>query len=64
MANLDALLLKGPPGADVVGGLDQLRETVLSNGIPSNSDGMVSAYKIHSIQWLMVSSLTSGYTSG
>ncbi|GAB7341318.1 hypothetical protein MBLNU457_7587t1 [Dothideomycetes sp. NU457] len=40
MANLEALLLKGPPGADVVGGLEQLRETVLSNGIPSNSDGM------------------------
>jgi len=41
MASLDAMLLKGP-GADVVGGLDQLRETVLSQGIPSNSDGMVS----------------------
>ena len=48
MASLDALLLKGP-GADVVGGLDQLRETVLSQGIPSNSDGMVSEYSIREL---------------
>jgi len=43
MASLDVLLLKGPPAGDVVGGLEQLRESVLSNGIPSNSDGMVSS---------------------
>jgi len=42
MTTLDALLLKGPAAGDVVQGLEQLRETVLSNGIPSNNDGLVS----------------------
>lgn len=40
MASLDALLMRGPSGDNVVGGLEQLRETVLRDGVPSNSDGM------------------------
>lgn len=43
MTSLDALLAKGPPSRDnILGGLNLLRDTVLSDGIPSNSDGMVS----------------------
>ena len=42
MANLDTLAHKGPPNGDVVNGLEQLRYAVLTDGIPSNSDGMVS----------------------
>ena len=42
MTNLDAFLLKGPPGGDVTAGLADLRYSILVNGIPSNSDGMVS----------------------
>ena len=47
MASLELLLHKGPPNGngngsgDLAGGLEQLRYTVLSDGIPSNSDGMV-----------------------
>lgn len=42
MATLDFLMHKGPPNGDVDGGLEQLRYAVLTDGIPSNSDGMVS----------------------
>lgn len=41
MTNLEALLAKGPAG-DAEAGLEQLRYTILSDGTPSNSDGMVS----------------------
>lgn len=40
MTNLEGLLFRGPTGGDVTGGLDQIRDAVLSHGIPSNSDGM------------------------
>jgi cell cycle arrest protein BUB2 len=40
MTNLDMLLLKGPPFGDVEGGLNQLRFTILTEGIPANSEGM------------------------
>ncbi|KAK5150988.1 hypothetical protein LTR04_006689 [Oleoguttula sp. CCFEE 6159] len=40
MTSLDTFLLKGPPGGDLTGGLEQLRYTVLTDGIPSNGDGM------------------------
>jgi cell cycle arrest protein BUB2 len=40
MANLDMLLLKGPL-SDVEGGLNELRYTILTSGIPANSEGMV-----------------------
>ena len=40
MTSLEALLAKGPSG-DAEAGLEQLRYTILSDGIPSNSDGMV-----------------------
>jgi len=39
--SVEILLAKGPPGGDAAGGLDILRDAVLTNGIPSNSDGMV-----------------------
>ena len=42
MATLDVLMLKGPPGGDINAGLNQLRDAILGDGIPSNSDGMVS----------------------
>lgn len=42
MTNLDVLLLKGPPNGDVEGGLNELRFTILTQGIPANSEGMVS----------------------
>jgi hypothetical protein len=42
MTNLDAFLLRGPPGGDVTAGLADLRYNVLVNGIPSNQEGMVS----------------------
>lgn len=41
MAALDVLLQKGPPNGDLGGGLEELRYTVLTDGIASNSDGMV-----------------------
>jgi len=42
MTNLDMLLLRGPPSGDVEGGLNELRFTILTEGIPANSEGMVS----------------------
>lgn len=42
MTNLDVLLLKGPTNGDVEGGLNELRFTILTQGIPANSEGMVS----------------------
>jgi len=42
MTHLDLFLQKGPPNGDVVAGLDELRRVILLDGIPSNSDGMVS----------------------
>jgi cell cycle arrest protein BUB2 len=42
MAHLDLLLQRGPQNGDVVGGLDEIRRTVLLDGIPANSDGTVS----------------------
>lgn len=41
MTNLDLFLQKGPRNGDLSQGLDELRRTVLLDGIPSNSDGMV-----------------------
>jgi len=43
MTHLDLFLQKGPPNGDVVAGLDELRRVILLDGIPSNSDGMVSS---------------------
>jgi cell cycle arrest protein BUB2 len=42
MTHLDLLLQRGPQHGDVVGGLDEIRRTVLLDGIPANSDGTVS----------------------
>lgn len=41
MTHLDLLLQKGPPNGELEAGLDELRRTVLLDGIPSTSDGMV-----------------------
>lgn len=46
MTSLETLALKGPVG-DVESGLEQLRYTVLSDGIASNSDGMVSIQNVN-----------------
>lgn len=40
MTNLDMLLLKGPTG-NVEDGLNELRYTILTQGIPANNEGMV-----------------------
>ena len=42
MTHLDLLLQRGPQNGDVEGGLDEIRRTVLLDGIPANSDGTVS----------------------
>jgi cell cycle arrest protein BUB2 len=47
MANLDMLLLRGPSLADTEEGLNELRYTILTKGIPANSEGMVSMHPIH-----------------
>lgn len=44
MTDLDLALQKGPQNGDVAGGLDELRQIVLQDGIPANSDGMVSEW--------------------
>ncbi|KAF4555699.1 Rab-GTPase-TBC domain-containing protein 5 [Elsinoe fawcettii] len=51
MAALEALLVRGPPNNDLRGGLDQLRDSVLADGIPANSDGM-SELRIYA--WLVL----------
>jgi len=45
MADL-AQLLQNPPRDDLTKGLEQLRWSVLADGIPSNNDGMVRAANI------------------
>lgn len=46
MTSLETLVLKGP-GGDAEAGLEQLRYTVLSDGIASNSDGMVRSLDVN-----------------
>jgi hypothetical protein len=41
MTNLDMLLLKGPSSGNIEEGLGELRYTILTQGIPANSEGMV-----------------------
>lgn len=41
MTQLDTFIVKGPDNGDVEAGLDELRRSILLDGIPSNSDGMV-----------------------
>ncbi|KAH7123890.1 cell division control protein 16 [Dendryphion nanum] len=40
MTNLDMLLLKGPSSGNVEEGLSDLRYTILTQGVPANSEGM------------------------
>ncbi|EON64278.1 hypothetical protein W97_03509 [Coniosporium apollinis CBS 100218] len=40
MPNLDLLLLKGPSSGNIAQSLDDLRYTILTTGVPANSDGM------------------------
>ena len=42
MTHLDLFLQKGPPDGHHSAGLEELRRVVLLDGIPANSDGMVS----------------------
>jgi cell cycle arrest protein BUB2 len=42
MASLDVLLLKGPSQGNLEEGLNELRYAILTQGIPANSEGMVS----------------------
>lgn len=41
MTNLDMLLLKGASASNPEEGLQELRYTILTEGIPANSEGMV-----------------------
>ena len=41
MTNLDMLLLKGASASSPEEGLQELRYTILTKGIPANSEGMV-----------------------
>lgn len=41
MVKIEQILSRGPLDDNIESGLDQLRDSVLSNGIPSNADGMV-----------------------
>lgn len=45
MTNLDLLLLKGASTVNPEEGLQELRYTILTKGIPANSEGMVSSPK-------------------
>jgi cell cycle arrest protein BUB2 len=42
MTHLDAFLQHGPVHGHHVTGLDELRRVILLDGIPANSEGMVS----------------------
>lgn len=46
MSNLDMLLLRGSSLVDAEEGLNELRYTILTKGIPANSEGMVSAQSL------------------
>lgn len=53
MTALCHLLQQGPPRGDILKGLEQLRYTILADGIPSNRDGMVchpSPYPLSPLQ--------------
>ena len=41
MTNIDMLLLKGPSSGNIEEGLADLRYTILTQGVPANSEGMV-----------------------
>jgi hypothetical protein len=41
MTNLDMLLLKGASASNLEEGLQELRYSILTQGIPANSEGMV-----------------------
>ena len=46
-SELDEFLRRGPADGDVAQGLAELRYRILTDGIPSNSDGMVRSSAIH-----------------
>jgi subtilase family serine protease len=43
MTNLDMLLLRGPSHDNLEAGLDELRYTILTEGVPANNEGMVGS---------------------
>ncbi len=45
-SELDEFLRRGPANGDVTQGLAELRYRILSDGIPSNSEGMVRSSAI------------------
>jgi hypothetical protein len=54
MTHLDLLLQRGPQHGDVEGGLDEIRRTVLLDGVPANSDGTVSrSWKNQPVSFLL-----------
>ncbi|PNS20255.1 Cell division control protein 16 [Sphaceloma murrayae] len=61
MSVLEPLLLRGPSSGNLPGGLDQLRDSILSHGIPSNSDGM-SELRIY--VWLVLLNVPPLRTDG
>ncbi|KAF1997604.1 TBC-domain-containing protein [Amniculicola lignicola CBS 123094] len=40
MTNLDMLLVRGPPNGNLEDGMNDLRYTILTQGVPANRDGM------------------------
>jgi len=46
-SELDEFLRRGPTNGDVAQGLTELRYRILTDGIPSNSDGMVHLSAIY-----------------
>ena len=58
MMNLEQLLLRGAASGNLEEGLQELRYTVLTKGIPANSEGMVSSTS-HSFSNLQCNGLFS-----
>jgi hypothetical protein len=46
-SELDEFLRRGPANGDIAQGLTELRYRILTDGIPSNPDGMVHSPDIH-----------------
>lgn len=57
MPNLDMLLLKGP-SSGVEEGLNELRFSILTEGIPANNEGMVCPRSHLAPRWFLDSELS------
>jgi hypothetical protein len=49
-SELEEFVRRGPANGDVAQGLAELRYRILTDGIPSNADGMVSTFTIRGAQ--------------